>query len=67
VSPLSFPEQPTAGEIMRKIHFSAKVDPELVERMRRKAKEENRTISNLVDTAIRRYVERDAKATRIEQ
>lgn len=46
---------------MAKVPLNVRIDPELMNRLRQKAKEENRTVSNLVDTALRRYAEKKRK------
>jgi predicted transcriptional regulator len=42
---------------MAKIPLNVRVDPSLLQRLKDVARAENRTVSNLVDTALRRYVE----------
>ena len=46
---------------MAKIPLNVRVDPALLEQIKKLAKAENRTVSNLVDTALRRYIENSRK------
>jgi len=46
---------------MAKIPLNVRVDPALLEEIKKLAKAENRTVSNLVDTALRRYIENSRK------
>jgi len=41
--------------------FSVRLDDELLEALRTIAKKENRTVSNLVETVLRRYVTKENK------
>ena len=41
---------------MAKVPLNVRIDPKLMEQIKATAKRENRTVSNLVDTAIRAYV-----------
>lgn len=45
-----------------KAPINVRIDPVLLEQIRQLAKEQNRTVSNLVDTALRVYVENSRKA-----
>ena len=46
---------------MAKIPLNVRVDPDLLRQIKEAARTENRTVSNLVDTALRRYVEKSKK------
>lgn len=46
---------------MSKVPLNVRVDPTLLEQIKKRAREENRTVSNLVDTALRRYIEKGRK------
>lgn len=46
---------------MAKSPLNVRVDPRLLSKIRQKAAAENRTVSNLVDTALRQYVDRNEK------
>lgn len=43
---------------MAKTPLNVRVDPTLLRKIRQKAAAENRTVSNLVDTALRQYVDK---------
>lgn len=43
---------------MPKAPLNVRIDPVLLELVRQVAKEQNRTVSNLVDTALRVYLEK---------
>jgi predicted transcriptional regulator len=46
---------------MAKIPFTSKIEPHLLERLRQVAREENRSVSNLMETAAKQYVEKNRK------
>lgn len=46
---------------MPKAPINVRIDHTLLEQIRQLAKEQNRTVSNLVDTALRVYVENSRK------
>jgi len=41
---------------MAKVPLNIRIDPELLEALKKQAEQENRTLSNLVDTILREYV-----------
>ena len=47
---------------MPKTPINVRIDPALLEQLRQLAKEQNRTVSNLVDTALRSYTENSRKS-----
>jgi len=49
---------------MAKIPLNIRIDPELRERLKKQADRENRTLSNLVDTIVREYLEQKSRRTR---
>jgi len=46
---------------MAKIPLNIRIDPELRERLKKQAHRENRTLSNLVDTILREYLEQKSR------
>ncbi len=49
---------------MAKIPLNIRIDPELRERLKKQARRENRTLSNLVDTILREYLEQESRRSR---
>jgi len=49
---------------MAKIPLNIRIDPELRERLKKQADRENRTLSNLVDTIVREYLEQKSRRSR---
>lgn len=49
---------------MAKIPLNVRVDLELRERLKKQARRENRTLSNLVDTIVREYLEEKSRRSR---
>ncbi len=49
---------------MAKIPLNIRIDPELRERLKKQAQRENRTLSNLVDTILREYLEEKSRRSR---
>lgn len=43
---------------MPKVPLNVRVDPALLETLKTQAQIENRTLSNLIETALKRYLER---------
>jgi len=49
---------------MAKIPLNIRNDPELRERLKKQAHRENRTLSNLVDTIVREYLDEKSRRSR---
>ncbi len=49
---------------MAKIPLNIRIDPELRERLKKQAHRENRTLSNLVDTIVREYLDEKSRRSR---
>ena len=49
---------------MAKIPLNIRIDPELRERLKKQAHRENRTLSNLVDTIAREYLDEKSRRSR---
>ena len=49
---------------MAKIPLNIRIDPELRERLKKQADRENRTLSNLVDTIMREYLDQASRRSR---
>ncbi len=49
---------------MAKIPLNVRVAPELRERLKKQFHRENRTLSNLVDTILREYVDEESRKRR---
>ena len=49
---------------MAKIPLNIRIDPELRARLKKQAGRQNRTLSNLVDTILREYLEQKSRGSR---